>query len=161
MDLQIDKDLENHTLTVTATFDHPRDKVWDLYADPRKLERIWGPPTYPATVTEHDLSPGGVMRYFMTSPEGERHHGLWRITAVDPGTSFAADDFFADADGEPVQDMPATHFVFTFTESGARTTMVTVSTYDSQEALEQVLAMGMEEGLAAAMGQIDGVLAEG
>ncbi|MGJ9421010.1 SRPBCC family protein [Aeromicrobium sp. CF3.5] len=160
MDLLIDKDLENHTLTVTATFDHPRDRVWDLYADPRKLERIWGPPTYPATVVEHDLSPGGVMRYFMTSPEGEQHHGLWRISAVEPGESFAADDYFADADGNPVADLPATHFVFTFSESDGRTTMVTVSSYDSREALEQVLAMGMEEGLTAAMGQIDGVLGD-
>ena len=161
MDLQFDKNLDQHSLTVTATFDHPQDRVWDLYADPRKLERFWGPPTYPATVVEHDLTPGGVMRYFMTSPEGEQHHGLWRITAVDPGRSFAADDFFADSDGNPLPDMPSTHFTFTFSEAGGRTTMVTESTYDSIEALEQVLAMGMEEGLKEAMGQIDGVLAEG
>lgn len=161
MDLSIDKDLSHHTLTVTATFDHPREKVWDLYADPRKLERIWGPPTHPATVVEHDLRPGGRMRYFMTSPEGEKYHGLWQITEVDPGRSFAAEDYFADADGQPLPDMPATSFVFTFTEADGRTTMATVSSYASLEALEQVLAMGMEEGLTAAMGQIDGVLDEG
>jgi uncharacterized protein YndB with AHSA1/START domain len=160
MDLKIDKDLENHTLTVTATFDHPQHKVWDLYADPRKLERIWGPPSHPATVVEHDLTPGGVMRYYMTSPEGEKYHGLWTITAVEPGRSFTADDFFADAEGNPLPDMPATHFSFTFTESDGRTTMRTISSYASSEALEQVLAMGMEDGMREAMGQIDGVLAE-
>jgi hypothetical protein len=39
--------------------------------------------------------------------------------------------------------------------------MVTVTTFPSVEALEQVLGMGMEEGLRAAMGQIDAVLAAG
>ena len=61
MELTVDKDLEEHTLTVVATFDHPVEQVWDLYADPRKMERWWGPPTYPATVVEHSLTPGGVV----------------------------------------------------------------------------------------------------
>jgi hypothetical protein len=38
--------------------------------------------------------------------------------------------------------------------------MVTVTTFPSVEALGQLLAMGMEEGLKAAMGQMDAVLAE-
>jgi hypothetical protein len=36
---------------------------------------------------------------------------------------------------------------------------VTVTTFPSLEALEQLLDMGMEDGMKAAMGQIDGVLA--
>jgi hypothetical protein len=35
------------------------------------------------------------------------------------------------------------------------------STFPSTEAMEQVLAMGMEEGLTQAVGQIDAILAEG
>jgi hypothetical protein len=35
----------------------------------------------------------------------------------------------------------------------------TVTTFPSLEALEQLLGMGMEEGMKAAMAQIDGVLA--
>jgi hypothetical protein len=38
--------------------------------------------------------------------------------------------------------------------------MTTVTTFPSLQALEQLLGMGMEEGLKAAMAQIDGVLAE-
>ncbi len=75
MELTVDKDLEEHTLTVVATFDHPVEQVWDLYADPRKMERWWGPPTYPATVVEHSLTSGGVVRYYMTGPDGEQFHG--------------------------------------------------------------------------------------
>lgn len=160
MDLTIDKDLDSSTLTVVAMFAHPREKVWDLYADPRKMERIWGPPTHPATVTRHELRPGGIVQYFMTSPEGERFHGLWNVTDVVPLERFSAQDLFADADGNAMVDMPATTMTFVFSDVDSGTQMQTVATYTSREAMEQVLAMGMLEGMQAAMGQIDGVLAE-
>ena len=44
------------------------ERVWQLWADPRQLERWWGPPTYPATFTQHDLAPGGHVEYHMTGP---------------------------------------------------------------------------------------------
>jgi hypothetical protein len=39
--------------------------------------------------------------------------------------------------------------------------MSIVSRFPSTAALEQMLAMGMEEGLTQAVGQIDAILAEG
>ena len=62
----VDKDLDALTLTMTAEFAAPLDAVWQVWADPRKLERWWGPPTHPATFVAHDLRPGGRMHYFMT-----------------------------------------------------------------------------------------------
>ena len=52
----VHKDPETMTMTVTAEYDAPVARVWQLWADPRQLERWWGPPTYPATVVDHDLS---------------------------------------------------------------------------------------------------------
>ncbi len=161
MELTVDKDLDAHTLTVTATFDYPVEKVWQLYADPRKMERWWGPPTYPATVVEHELAPGGVVHYFMTSPEGEEFHGCWRVQTVDEPRRFTADDYFADADGNPVADMPATHMDYSFEAIDGGTRMVCVSSYDSLDDLQKTLDMGMEEGLTGSMSQMEAVLAEG
>ena len=53
----LDKDLDNLRLTLVADFDAPIERVWQLWADPRQLERWWGPPGYPATVKQHDLTP--------------------------------------------------------------------------------------------------------
>ncbi len=50
------KDPQRLTLTVEAEFDASVERIWQLWADPRKLERWWGPPTYPATFTKHDLT---------------------------------------------------------------------------------------------------------
>ena len=54
----IDKDTEALTLTLVADFAAPIDAVWELWADPRKLERWWGPPTYPATFVSTTSPPG-------------------------------------------------------------------------------------------------------
>jgi uncharacterized protein YndB with AHSA1/START domain len=55
--------------------------------------------------------------------------------------------------------MPTMRMRFTFEPKSGGTRMVTVTTFPSLEALEQLLAMGMEEGMKSAMAQIDGVLA--
>ncbi|MPY81647.1 MAG: SRPBCC domain-containing protein, partial [Actinophytocola sp.] len=52
-------DLDNLTLTITAEFAAPVERVWQVYADPRQLERVWGPPSHPATFVDHELRPGG------------------------------------------------------------------------------------------------------
>src|SRR5215211_1386621 len=62
----VKKDPANLSMVVTAEFNAPVQRVWQLWADPRQLERWWGPPTYPATVVDHDLVPGGTVNYFMT-----------------------------------------------------------------------------------------------
>lgn len=155
----LEKDVERLTLTLTAEFDAAAERVWEVWADPRKLERWWGPPTYPATFVEHDLSVDGRMAYFMTSPEGERYHGWWRVTAVDPPRSLSFEDGFADAEGRPNDDLPRSSATVSVTDLGdGRSRMTIASQWHSAEAMEQVLAMGMEEGLRAAVGQIDGVL---
>ena len=161
MELTIDKDLDDLTFTVVADFDHPVEKVWELYADPRKMERWWGPPTYPATVVRHELVPGGVVHYFMTSPEGEEYHGRWDVEQVDELRGFTAIDRFASRDGEPDLELPATTMVYTFQPTDGGTRMRCVSTYATLDDLQKVLDMGQEEGVAGSMSQMEAVLAEG
>ena len=55
----VEKDPDALTMTVTAEFGVPLRRLWDAYADPRQLERFWGPPTYPATFVRHDFAEGG------------------------------------------------------------------------------------------------------
>ncbi|OCB59871.1 polyketide cyclase [Mycobacterium vulneris] len=152
-------DLDKLTLTITADFAAPVQRVWQVYADPRQLEKVWGPPTFPATVVDHSFAPGGRVTYFMTGPEGEKYAGYWEITAVDEPTSFSFDDGFADEDFNPNPEMPVSKNVYTFAEHNGGTRAVYVSTYASAEALQQVLDMGVVEGASSAINQIDDLLA--
>jgi uncharacterized protein YndB with AHSA1/START domain len=156
----VDKDFDARTLTIVAEFDAPIERVWELWADPRKLERWWGPPTHPATFERHELEPGGTITYFMTSPEGERFHGHWRVVAVDPPRSLDVEDSFADADGNVNPDTPTGLMHLRLTEGGGRTRMELVSVHDTVEELQEMLDMGQAEGMQQAMGQMDALLAE-
>ncbi|CAL9314450.1 hypothetical protein SUDANB135_05226 [Streptomyces sp. SudanB135_2055] len=155
----LNKDLENLTLTLVADFSAPVERVWQLWADPRQLERWWGPPSYPATVEQHDLTPGGDVTYFMTGPEGDKYRGWWRVATVDAPTSLEFTDGFADQDGVPNADMPTTSTRVTLTERDGGTRMEMLSVFDSRDQMEQLMKMGMEDGLREAAGQMDGLLA--
>jgi uncharacterized protein YndB with AHSA1/START domain len=153
------KDPEQLTMTVTAEYDVPADRAWQLWADPRQLERWWGPPEYPATVEGHDLTAGGQVSYYMTGPEGDRYRGWWKVLEVEPPRLLVLEDGFADDTGAPNTDLPITLMRMEITDRPGGITMTIASRFPSLEAMEQLAAMGMEEGLKAAMAQIDGILA--
>jgi uncharacterized protein YndB with AHSA1/START domain len=155
------KDPQALTMTMEAEFDASAERIWQLWADPRQLERWWGPPTYPATFTTHDLRPGGRVEYHMTGPEGDQPRGYWEVVEVAAPRRLVVRDGFLHDDGSPNADLPTTVFQVTIAEADAgRTRMTIESKFPSTEALEQLLAMGMEEGLKQAVGQIDAILAE-
>ena len=155
------KDSEALTMTLEAEFDASPERVWQLWADPRQLERWWGPPTYPATFTKHDLTPGTRVEYHMTGPEGDQPKGYWDVLETDPPRSLVVRDGFANDDGTPNLDFPTGEMRVRIEEIGdGRTRMSIESLFPSTEAMEQLLAMGQEEGMTQAVGQIDAILAE-
>ena len=62
----------------------PVERLWQAYADPRQLERFWGPESWPATFTRHDMAVGGRSEYRMTGPDGSSSQGWWRFLQVEP-----------------------------------------------------------------------------
>ncbi|MEB3034376.1 SRPBCC family protein [[Mycobacterium] nativiensis] len=155
----VQQDIDNLTLTITADFAAPVERIWQIYADPRQLEKVWGPPTYPATVVDHDLTPGSRTTYFMTGPDGQKYAGYWQITAVDKPRSFSFDDGFADLDFNPAPGMAVSKNVYSFAEHDGGTRATYVSTFESAEDLKQVLDMGVIEGTTSALSQIDDLVA--
>ena len=156
----VHKDPEALTMEITTELDASVERAWQLWADPRQLERWWGPPTYPATVVDHDLAPGGRVTYFMTGPEGDKHHGWWQVLAVEPPNRLELKDGFADESGTPNDAMPTSITVVTLTERAGGTIMAIETQFPSVEAMEQLTSMGMEEGMIAAIGQITEILAD-
>jgi uncharacterized protein YndB with AHSA1/START domain len=155
----VHKDTARLTMTVTAEYDVPADRAWQLWADPRQLERWWGPPTYPATVEEHDLRTGGRVTYYMTGPEGDRPRGWWKVLEAEPPWLLVVEDGFADDDGAPNPAMPTMVMRVEITDRPGGVAMTIATRFPSVEAMEELVAMGMEEGLQQAMGQIDAILA--
>jgi uncharacterized protein YndB with AHSA1/START domain len=161
-DLSIDR--EGLSLSIRAEFAAEMTVLWQLWADPRQLERWWGPPGYPSTVEQHDLSVGGQVSYYMTGPEGEQHYGWWRITSAHPPQGLEWEDGFADSSGFPLPELPTINIKLALLDlphrqSNPATEMVLVASFSSRADQDRLLGMGMAEGLRAAVNQIPEVLA--
>ena len=154
----VETDYDTLTIRVIADFDAPIDEVWELWSDPRKLERWWGPPTHPATFEKYDLTPGGEVTYFLADPEGPMW-GAWHITAVDSPTSLEFVNLYAEPDGTPVADMPIFTAKVRLTHHNGGTRMEIHERFESREDMEWMVNAGTVDGLQQAVGQIDCLLA--
>lgn len=152
------KDTEALSLEFITEFDAPVERVWQVWEDPRQLERWWGPPSWPATFDTFDFTADGDVAYYMTGPDGTRAHGWWRIVAIDAPHRLELVDGFANEDGTHNDEFGTTRMVATLEETDTGTRMRVHSTFESLEQLEQMVAMGMEEGMRLALGQIDSLL---
>jgi uncharacterized protein YndB with AHSA1/START domain len=156
----VTSDADALTLTLIGDYPVPVERLWEAWSDPRQLERFWGPETWPATFIRHDMVPGGRSHYFMTGPDGTTAHGCWRFVAVDRGRRFEVEDGFAHEDGRPNEEMPTTRMVVTFERTPTGSRFTAASRFPSLEAMEELVEMGMVEGLQSAVGQLDDVLAD-
>src|SRR5918996_1576861 len=157
--IDVKKDFDALTLTITAEVDADIARVWELWADPRKLECWWGQPTYPVTFVDYHFVPGGTVSYYRTSPEGKRHHGWWRVLSLDAPSRLVFEDGFADENGHPNTELPVTRNVVTLTQlSTTGTRMVIVTTFASRDAMEEILETGFAEVISAGVGQMNELL---
>jgi uncharacterized protein YndB with AHSA1/START domain len=157
--ISVEKDFDSLSLVLVAEFDAPIERVWELWADPRQLERWWGPPTHPSTVEKHDLAVGGEVTYVMTGPDGERSRGWWRVTAVEPPTSLEFTDGFANRDGTPNAQMPTLAVHVRLTEHAGATRMELRFTFESTEHMERLDRSGAFDVFPQSVGQMDALLA--
>jgi uncharacterized protein YndB with AHSA1/START domain len=159
--VNVERDLDSLTLTIVAEFAAPIARVWQLWADPRQLERWWGPPSHPATFVRHELTVGGGSRYFMTGPEGETSHGWWEVTLVDAPRALEFTDGWAAADGTPDRDAPTSRGRVRLAERDGGTRMELRFTFSSREHMEQLGRLGAFAIFEQSVGQMDAVLAAG
>ena len=96
---------------------------------------------------EHDLTPGALVTYFMTSPEGDKHHGWWRIGTVDAPRELTIEDGFGDADGQPLTDRTGQLRMRLFEHEGG-TRMELHDQFPTLEQMEEMLNDGHGGGPA-------------
>ena len=156
--VSVEKDYDRLSLTLIVEFDAAIERVWQLWADPRQLERWWGPPTHPATVETHDLVPGGEMTYVLTGPDGAKSRGWWHVTSVDAPRSLEFADGWANEDGTPNAEMPTIRALARLTEYEAGTRMELRFLFESREHMEQLERWGAFDVLPQAVAQMGDVL---
>jgi uncharacterized protein YndB with AHSA1/START domain len=146
------------SLRVTAQFAASPERVWEVWENPRLLERWWGPPTWPATFTRHDFVVGGESRYYMTGPDGEKSWGYWKMRVIDEPRRLEFANGLAGDDGEPSPDVAPMGGFVTLEAVDGGTRMTVLSTFDDEDHMRAMIERGMSEGMQQALGQIDALL---
>lgn len=152
------KSAEDLSMTMVAEFDAASERLWNLWEDPRKLERWWGPPNFPVVFTRYEFEPGGQCRYCMTGPEDFKHYGWWRIDSLDGPHRIEFTMGLSGEDGEPVPEAGSMSGVVTFERIDSGTRMTVLTQFGDTEQMEEMIAGGMEQGMTQQIGQIDALL---
>ncbi len=155
--IDVDKNFDALTMTITAEFDADAERLWQLWSDPRQLERWWSPPSHTSTFEEHELTPGARTTYFMTGPDGEKHHGRWRIEEVEPPHRLHMTDDVVDDEGNP-EDGGPTAMTITIAETDNTATMSIQTHFADRPSMEQTTEMGFERGMTEMLDRVDPLL---
>ena len=148
-----------NTLTVSRKFAANINLVWDAWTKAEILDQWWAPLPYKAKTKSQVFEPNGHWHYAMVGPNNDTHWGMMQYKEIAKPDFFSANDVFCDENGATNSNLPSTDFVIKFTIEGDITMVNMVSEYATKEALEEILAMGMKEGLSMALAQLDSILA--
>ncbi|MFZ6647438.1 SRPBCC family protein [Undibacterium sp. TJN25] len=159
-DLQFDflVDKEKNTITIKREFAAKRQLVWDCYTKSELLDRWFAPKPLTTKTKYMDFREGGHWLYAMVEPAGQEYWGRMDYQAIHPIDSYVSLDGFCDDTGTLNPEMPRSKWNVTFSDRAARTLVETVVSYGSPEALQQVINMGLKEGLASTLERLDELL---
>ena len=140
-------------ITITRDFDAPRDMVFRAHIDPELLVRWLGPRDLTTTIDRYDARDGGTWRYVQKDADGNEYgfHGVFHGT---PSPDAIVQTF--EFEGVPGHVMLDTT---TLEQRDGRTLMRTVSSFQSVEDRDAMIASGMERGVRDSGDRLEELLA--
>lgn len=154
----VTKDHREHSMTITREFSAPLNNVWRAFTDSAFLDKWWAPSPWRAETSHFDFRVGGYWLYAMVSPENEKHWGKMTYTGIEPQQSYHMEDAFCDENGDVNPALPVSKGQNVFTEIPGGTRVAWKVIYSSEEQLQKVVEMGMEEGIKMCMNQLAAIL---
>ncbi len=98
------------TITITRTFDAPRERVWEAFTNPDEVKKWWGPEGFSAPSAKSDLRVGGTFVYAMKGPPGSEwdktNYSGGEYLEIVPNEKLVVTDNFTDEQGNKID--PAT-----------------------------------------------------
>ena len=159
--------VEGKTLTLERTFSAPRQKVWDAFTKPELFVKWWGPRGWVTEVKEFNFTEGGTNHYGMKCDDpkqkdwyGKYSWGKMVFSNINPIDSFNYQDYFCDENAVVQEGMAVATVVQEFIEVEGGTKIVSTGIYESEEALKQVVEMGMLPGIAETWDRLEELVAD-
>lgn len=147
------KDNFARTLTLERVFDAPIERVWAAWTTD-EINSWFGPRGWTTTSKVQSVEPGGKWHYCMKCTDenqkewfGQESWGIAEFEVVDAPRKLVYKDIFADAEGNPQEGMPVSHVEMELFDEDGKTRIVSTTTFESDEAFNTVIEMGVEEGI--------------
>ncbi|MCA9848485.1 MAG: SRPBCC domain-containing protein [Dehalococcoidia bacterium] len=138
-------EVADREIRMSRTFSAPREVVWEAFTVEEHLVQWWGPPEFPVGYSEHDFREGGSWYFELHGPDGMKSCNLCRFDVIEPPSRLVVQNQFVDEQRQSLA--PAVGITMTFDEVGASATAFEMrSRFDSNEARDQQLAMGVAKG---------------
>lgn len=149
-----------NVLTLTKQFDAPKEKVFSMFSSPEQIVKWWGPTDWPAAVISFDFTPGGKWHYYMQGQDGDRSYGIGIYNEIDEPNLISYTDAFSDESGAVNDEMPQGETTYRFVEEEGKTTLTATVRYQTVAQVDELLRMGMVEGVTDSWNQLEDLLAE-
>lgn len=157
--LQIKRDLQSKKLNVVRHFDAPVEHVWRAWTESELLDQWWAPKPYRAETKSMQFKPGGHWLYAMVGPDESKMWCKFEYTSVNAQKNFEGFDMFCDENGNKNPEFPSMTWRNEFQSAGEGATVTVNISFPSEEAMNKIIEMGIEEGFSAALVNLDELLA--
>jgi uncharacterized protein YndB with AHSA1/START domain len=151
-------DKEKNTMTIRREYNAKRQLVWDCHTKSVLLDQWFAPKTLTTKTKSMDFRAGGHWHYAMFAPDGQEYWGRLDYQTIRPIDKYTALDGFSDATGAVNPDLPRSEWNVTFSDHGTRTLVENIVSYQSTEALQTVMEMGMKDGMTSTLERLDELL---
>ena len=132
-------DIEKRTLTLTRTFDAPRQLVWDAWTQPEHIAKWWGPRGMKTNIKKHDFKVGGDWEFVMPMPDGKEFISYGTYSQIEaPELLETSANFIPMTEGVTL--------VASFSEAGDQTDFVFKVIHPTEEYCKQQEEMGFYNG---------------
>lgn len=148
--VSLPSDLE---IAMSRVFNAPRELVFRAHTDPDLVPRWWGQRGSTTIVDTMDVKPGGAWRFVQKAPDGSEYGFRGEYREVVPPERLT---WTFEFEGMPGHILVET---MTFTETDGKTTLTSVSVFDTKEDRDGMLASGMEGGAAESLDRLEELLA--
>ncbi len=139
--IQVKAEPGKHDVTITRTFNAPRELVFRAHTDPSLIPLWWGPRRLTTTVDRMEVRPGGYWRFVQHDADGNEFafHGAFH--SIEPPYRVVQTFEWEGMPGHVSLD------TLTLEERNGKTYLTSHSVFQSVEDRDGMLQSGMEEGV--------------
>jgi len=153
-DFTVDKSI--NSVFITKEFAAELPLVWDAFTTAEMLDQWWAPKPWVSKTKKMEFKEGGRRFYAMVSPEGHEGWQIQDYISINPKTHFKYFSVFADKDENP--HPTGSTWDLNFSELNGITTVRITIHNESLERMEQMIAMGFQEGFTMTLTELETLL---